>query len=68
MPQKTTPLSTFEIEELGFWPFITDSLPTKDKIGQKVLRIKSPANVGKFYASGASTFRVTGDHYWIAVL
>ena len=28
---------------------------------------KSPASEGKYDASGASTFRATGDHFWIAV-
>ena len=30
-------------------------------------KVKSPASEGKYDASGASTFRVTGDHFWIAV-
>ena len=36
-------------------------------IQEKILQLKSPASEGKYDASGASTFRVTGDHYWIAV-
>ena len=34
---------------------------------KKILKVKSPASEGKFDASGASTFRATGDHFWIAV-
>ena len=34
---------------------------------KRVLKVKSPASEGKYDASGASTFRATGDHFWIAV-
>ena len=34
---------------------------------KKILKVKSPANEGKYDASGASTFPATGDHFWIAV-
>ena len=34
---------------------------------KKVLKVKNPASEGKYDASGASTFRATGDHFWIAV-
>ena len=37
------------------------------KLKKKILKVKSPASEGKFDASGASTFRATGDHFWIAV-
>ena len=29
----------------------------------RILKVKSPASEGKFDASGASTFQVTGDHF-----
>ena len=34
---------------------------------KRILKVKSPASEGKYDASGASTFRATGDHFWIAV-
>ena len=30
---------------------------------KRILKVKSPANEGKYDASGASTFRATGDHF-----
>ena len=34
---------------------------------KRIVKVKSPASEGKYDASGASTFRATGDHFWIAV-
>ena len=46
----------------------TSNQPSSTRIHKKkILKVKSPASEGKFDASGASTFRATGDHFWIAV-
>ena len=47
---------------------VTNDRPTKaQQFKKKVLKLKSPASEGKYDASGASPFRATGDHFWIAV-
>ena len=47
---------------------VTNDRPTNaQQFKKKVLKLKSPASEGKYDASGASTFRATGDHFWIAV-
>ena len=47
---------------------VTNDRPTKaQQFKKKVLKLKSPASEGKYDARGASTFRATGDHFWIAV-
>ena len=47
---------------------VTNDRPTNARqFKKKVLKLKSPASEGKYDASGASTFRATGDHFWIAV-
>jgi hypothetical protein len=48
-------------------PAANDRLPKAQQFKKKVLNLKSPASEGKYDASGASTFRATGDHFWIAV-
>ena len=61
-------LTMFGVEKAEPKRSVTNDRPTKaQQFKKKVLKLKSPASEGKHDASGASTFRATGDHFWIAV-
>ena len=61
-------LTMFGVEKAETKRSVTNDRPTKaQQFKKKVLKLKSPASEGKYDASGASTFRATGDHFWIAV-
>ena len=61
-------LTMFGVEKAEPKRSVTNDRPTKaQQFKKKVLKLKSPASEGKYDASGASTFRATGDHFWIAV-
>ena len=58
----------FGIAKAGSKRSAANDRPTNtQKFKKSVLKVKSPASEGKHDASGASTFRATGDHFWIAV-
>ena len=58
----------FGVEKAESKKSVTNDWPTNaQQFKKKVLKLKSPASEGKYDASGASTFRATGDHFWIAV-
>ena len=58
----------FGMAKAGSKKSATSNQPSSTRIYKaRILKVKSPASEGKFDASGASTFRVTGDHFWIAV-
>ena len=58
----------FGMAKAGSKKSATINQPSSTRIYKaRILKVKSPASEGKFDASGASTFRVTGDHFWIAV-
>ena len=58
----------FGMEKTGSKRSVTnDRPPNAQQFKKKVLKVKSPASEGKYDANGASTFRATGDHFWIAV-
>ena len=58
----------FGVEKAKSKRSVTNDRPTNaQQFKKKVLKLKSPASEGKYDASGASTFRATGDHFWIAV-
>ena len=61
-------LTMFGVEKAESKRSVTNDRPTNtQQFKKKVLKLKSPASEGKYDASGASTFRATGDHFWIAV-
>ena len=58
----------FGMAKAGSKRLATNDQPSDTRrLKERILRVKSPASEGKYDASGASTFRATGDHFWIAV-
>ena len=58
----------FGMAKAGSKRLATNDQPSDTRrLKQRILGVKSPASEGKYDASGASTFRATGDHFWIAV-
>jgi len=58
----------FGMAKAGSKRLATNDQPSNTRrFKKKILEVKSPASEGKYDASGASTFRATGDHFWIAV-
>jgi hypothetical protein len=68
MTLRSMNLTMFGVEKAESKRSVTNDRPTNvQQSKKKVLKLKSPASEGKYDASGASTFRATGDHFWIAV-
>ena len=58
----------FTMAEAGSKRSATNDQPSSTRrLKKRIVKVKSPASEGKYDASGASTFRATGDHLWIAV-
>ena len=61
-------LAMFGMAKAGSKSLATNDQPSDTRrFKKRILKVKSPASEGKYDASGASTFRATGDHFWIAV-
>ena len=58
----------FGMAKAGSKRLVANDQPSSTRrFKKRSLKVKSPASEGKYDASGASTFRATGDHLWIAV-
>jgi hypothetical protein len=58
----------FGMAKAGLKRSATNDQPSSTRrFKKRVVKVKSPASEGKYNASGAATFRATGDHLWIAV-